>query len=109
LVEAASSSNPGGDTRVIDRLEKVFGEFREAEKNVLRELQRKQQEFYYEVRKGKVHFTEEARTRQKAFLKRLVRFLRDAPLLIGEKEARGFLWLCLPQARRRTPLLHPIC
>lgn len=67
---------------MIDRLESVFIAFREAEVNLLRELQRKQQEFYYEVRKGKVHFTEEAKVRQKDFLKRLAHFLGDAPLLV---------------------------
>jgi hypothetical protein len=63
---------------MIDTLETTFAEFKKAEVNLLRELQRKQQEFYYEVRKGKVHFTEEATIRQKDFLKRLVCFFRDA-------------------------------
>jgi len=78
---------------VIDRLEKVFAEFREAEKNLLRELQRKQQEFYYEIRRGKVHFTEAARLRQKDFLKRLANFFRDAPLLV--LLTTPFIWFCL--------------
>jgi len=78
---------------VIDRLEKVFAEFREAEKNLVRELQRKQQEFYYEIRRGKVHFTEAARLRQKDFLKRLARFFRDAPLLV--LLTTPLIWFCL--------------
>jgi len=78
---------------VIDRLEKVFAEFREAEKNLLRELQRKQQEFYYEIRRGKVHFTEAARLRQKDFLKRLATFFRDAPLLV--LLTTPLIWFCL--------------
>jgi len=78
---------------VIDRLEKVFAEFREAEKNLVRELQRKQQEFYYEIRRGKVHFTEAARLRQKDFLKRLANFFRDAPLLV--LLTTPLIWFCL--------------
>ncbi len=65
-----------------DRLEELFDRFREAERNLLSELQRKQQEFYYEVRKGKVHFREGARARQKKFLKRLSSFVRDSTLLV---------------------------
>ena len=78
---------------MIDRLEKVFAEFREAEKNLVRELQRKQQEFYYEIRRGKVHFTEAARLRQKDFLKRLANFFRDAPLLV--LLTTPLIWFCL--------------
>jgi hypothetical protein len=64
----------------------------EAEKNLLRELQRKQQESYYEVRKGKVHFTDEARVRQKISLKRLASFLRDAPFLV--LLTTPLIWFC---------------
>jgi hypothetical protein len=67
---------------MIDRLETLFAQFREAEVNLLRELQRKQQEFYYEVRRGKVHFTEQARIGQKEFVKRFVCYLRDSTLLV---------------------------
>jgi N-glycosylase/DNA lyase len=78
---------------MIDSLDAVFAKFREAEANLLRELQRKRQEFYYEVRKGKIHFTDAARARHKNFLKRLVRFLRDSniPVLL----TTPIIWLCL--------------
>jgi hypothetical protein len=61
--------------------------------NLLRELQRKRQEFYYEIRKGKVHFTEAAKVHQKNFLKRLVRFLRDSnvPVLL----TAPIIWFCV--------------
>ncbi len=61
--------------------------------NLLRELQRKRQEFYYEVRKGKVHFTEAAKASQKNFLKRLVRFLRDSNLLV--LLTTPIIWFCV--------------
>ncbi|HEY2124653.1 MAG TPA: hypothetical protein VGG94_04230 [Chthoniobacterales bacterium] len=67
---------------MIDRLETLFAQFREAEGNLLRELQRKQQEFHYEVRRGKVHFTKQARAGQKEFRKRFVRYLRDSTLFV---------------------------
>ena len=77
---------------MIDRLEALFAHFREAESNLLRELQRKQQEFYYEVRKGKVHFSQEARARQKNFLKRLSAFISDSRLLVIL--TTPLIWLC---------------
>jgi hypothetical protein len=78
---------------VIDQLDAVFAKFREAEVNLLRELQRKRQEFHYAVRKGKVHFTEAARTRQKNFLKHLAGFLRDSNLLV--LLTTPIIWFCL--------------
>jgi len=77
---------------MIDQLDAVFAKFREAEVNLLRELQRKRQEFYYEVRKGKVHFTEAAKAHQKDFLKRLARFLRDSNLLV--LLTTPIIWFC---------------
>ena len=78
---------------MFDQLDAVFAKFREAEVNLLRELQRKRQEFYYEVRKGKVHFTEAATASQKNFLKRLVRFLRDSNLLV--LMTTPIIWFCV--------------
>jgi hypothetical protein len=78
---------------MFDQLDVVFVKFREAEVNLLRELQRKRQEFYYEVRKGKIHFTEAAKDRQKNFLKRLVRFLRDSNLLV--LLTTPIIWFCV--------------
>jgi hypothetical protein len=78
---------------MMDQLDAVFAKFRDAEVNLLRELQRKRQEFFYEVRKGKVHFTEASRARQKNFLKRLVRFLRDSNLLV--LLTTPVIWFCL--------------
>jgi len=77
---------------MIDKLESVFIAFREAEAKLLRELQRKQQEFHYEVRKGKVHFSAEANVCQKNFLKRLSLFIRDAPLLV--LLTTPLIWFC---------------
>jgi hypothetical protein len=85
-------STPGREVRVIDRLDVLFAHFRKAESSLLRELQRKQQEFYYEVRKGKVHFSQEARVRQRNFLKRLSAFIRDSGLLVIL--TAPLIWLC---------------
>jgi hypothetical protein len=78
---------------MMDQLDAVFAKFREAEVNLLRELQRKRQEFFYEVRKEKIHFTEAARTHQKDFLKRLAGFLRDSNLLV--LLTTPIIWFCL--------------
>jgi hypothetical protein len=78
---------------MIDRLETLFALFREAEANLLRELQRKRQEFFYEIRKGKVQFTEEAKTAQKKLVKHLGQFVRDSTFLV--LLTAPLIWFCL--------------
>lgn len=78
---------------MIDQLDVVFAKFREAEVNLLGELQRKRQEFYYEVRKGKVQFTEAAKAHHLTFLKRLACFLRDSNAIA--LLTAPFIWFCL--------------
>jgi hypothetical protein len=78
---------------MIDRLETLFTLFREAETNLLRELQRKRQEFFYEIRKGKVQFTEEAKAAQKKLVKRLASYVRDSTFLV--LLTAPIIWFCL--------------
>ena len=67
---AVARPNRIGNVATIDRLDSLVAQFREVEAKLLRELQRKRQECYCEVRKGKIHFTEEARAGQKKLLTR---------------------------------------
>lgn len=76
-----------------DHLESLLEKMRLLEKEVLRELQKKEIEFFYEVRKGKVRFTEEARARHKRLVKRFIAYIRDSTfwvLLTGP-----VIWSCL--------------
>ncbi len=61
-----------------DHLETLLERMRLLEKEVVRELQKKEMEFFYEVRQGKVRFTEEARARHKQLVKRFTSYIRDS-------------------------------
>ncbi len=52
------------------------------EKEILRELQKKELEFFYEVRQGRVRFTEEARARHQLLAKRFASYIRESRFMI---------------------------
>ena len=52
-----------------DKLDSLLEQMHALEKEGVRELQKKEQEFFYEVRQGKVRFTEAARARHKLLVK----------------------------------------
>lgn len=61
-----------------DPIETLLERMRLLEKELLRELQRKEHEFLYEVRQGRVRFTEEARARHRRLVKRFAAYVRDS-------------------------------
>lgn len=65
-----------------DQLDSLLEKMRILEKEILRELQRKEVDFLYEVRQGRVRFTEEAKARHKLLVKRFTTFLRGSRFLI---------------------------
>jgi len=65
-----------------DKLDALLGQMREIEKEILRELSRKETEFFYKVEGKKVRFTREAQVRAKAFSQRLHKFLLDSRFLV---------------------------
>jgi hypothetical protein len=65
-----------------DQLDSLLEKMRNLEKEILRELQRKEVDFLYEVRQGRVRFTEEAQARHKLLVKRFTTFLRGSRFLI---------------------------
>lgn len=65
-----------------DKLDSLLEQMHALEKEVLRELQRKEHEFFYEVRLGKVRFTEEARARHKLLVKKFTSYIRDSRFMI---------------------------
>ena len=65
-----------------DSLETLLEKMRVLEKDILSELQKKEQEFFYEVSLGKIRFTEEARARHKLLVKKFTAYIRDSHFLI---------------------------
>ena len=64
-----------------DRLNEILEEIMELEKKVQEEIRRKEEEFQYRIRKGRVIFGEETVQFQKTFSRTIGRYLRDARLL----------------------------
>lgn len=65
-----------------EKLDTLLEKMRALEKEILRELQKKELEFFYEVRQGKVRFTEEAHARHKLLVKRFASYIRDSRFMI---------------------------
>ncbi|MDZ4403598.1 hypothetical protein [Prosthecobacter sp.] len=65
-----------------DSLDSMLEKMRVLEKDILRELQKKEQEFFYEVRQGKIRFTTEARARHKLLVKRFTAYIRESRFMI---------------------------
>jgi len=65
-----------------DTLDALLEKMRLLEKEILRELQKKEVEFLYEVKKGKVRFTEAALARHRKLVRRFVTFLRGSRFMV---------------------------
>jgi hypothetical protein len=76
-----------------DHLETLLERMRLLEKEVLRELQKKEAEFFYEVRQGKVRFTEEARSRHRRLVKRFASYIRGSRFWI--LFTTPLIWACV--------------
>ncbi len=75
-----------------DKLETLLEKMRLLEKDILRELQKKELDFFYEVRQGKIRFTEDARARHKLLAKRFTCYVRDSRFMIGL--TTPVIWAC---------------
>ena len=76
-----------------DNLDSLLEKMHQLEKEVMRELQKKEQEFLYEVRLGKVRFTEEARTRHKQLVKKFTSYIRGSRFMI--LLTTPVIWFCM--------------
>lgn len=65
-----------------EKIDTLLDKMRALETEILRELQKKELEFFYEVRQGKIRFTEEARARHKLLVKRFAAYVRDSRFMI---------------------------
>ena len=61
-----------------EKLDTLLEKMHVLEKEILRELQRKELEFFYEVRQGKIRFTAEAHARHKLLAKRFTTYIRES-------------------------------
>jgi len=65
-----------------DKLDALLAQMQQIEKDLLRELGRKETEYFYRIEKKRVQFTDEAKKRHRGLLKHLNRFLMDTRLLV---------------------------
>jgi hypothetical protein len=64
-----------------DKIDSLLGQMKQLEKELLRELSRKETEFFYTVKQKKIEFTAEAGKRNRRLRKGLIRFLYDSQIL----------------------------
>ncbi|MEY4483026.1 MAG: hypothetical protein RL693_478 [Verrucomicrobiota bacterium] len=76
-----------------NKLDSLLDQMQVLEQEVWRELKKNEQEFFYEVRQGKVRFTEEARARHKKLVKRFSAYVRDSRFWIIA--TAPVIWACL--------------
>lgn len=76
-----------------EKLDTLLERMHSLEKEILRELQRKEMEFFYEVRQGKIRFTAEARARHKRLVKRFTSYIRDSRFMI--LLTTPVIWACV--------------
>jgi hypothetical protein len=76
-----------------EQLDTLLERMRVLEKEIVRELQRKETEFFYEVRQRKVRFTEEARARHQKLVKRFTSYIRDSRFMI--LLTTPVIWACI--------------
>lgn len=65
-----------------EKLDALLEQMHSLEKSILRELQKKEMEFFYEVRQGKIRFTAEARARHELLMKRFSSYIRESRFMI---------------------------
>lgn len=65
-----------------DNLEALLEKMHTLEKEIVRELQRKEAEFLYEVRQGRIRFSDEAHARHKLLAKRFMAYIRGSRFMV---------------------------
>jgi hypothetical protein len=78
---------------MIESLDSLLERMKLLEKEIVSALQRKETEFFYEVRQGKVRFTDEARARHKRLVKRFAAYVRDSRFMI--LLTTPVIWSCI--------------
>lgn len=76
-----------------DKLDALLERMALLEKEMLRELWKKELEFFYEVRLGNIRFKEEARRNQRKLVKRWTSYIRDPRFMTVL--TTPVIWACL--------------
>ena len=91
-------------------LEEIIDDIRELEQELLEELQKKQQEYFYIIQGKRVQFEEETRRYHRTLAMKLNRYFADADLL--NILTAPIIWLCLLPALFLdlvVSIYHAIC
>ncbi len=76
-----------------DSLDLLLEKMHLLEKEIIRELQKKEVDFFYQVRQGKVRFTGEAMARHRLLVKRFSAFVRGSRFMV--MLTAPVIWACL--------------
>ncbi|MCB2180391.1 MAG: hypothetical protein KQH63_00010 [Desulfobulbaceae bacterium] len=76
-----------------DRLQELLLKIKQLENELLVEIQKKEKEYFYEIRDKKVYFEKEIKKQNRKLVKKIHRYLRDAPLL--NILTAPFIWSCV--------------
>jgi hypothetical protein len=76
-----------------DSLESLLERLSQLEKDVLHAMQKKEAEFFYEVRQGRVRFTAEARASHRRWIKHFSAYLRESRWFV--LLTAPVIWACL--------------
>jgi hypothetical protein len=75
------------------QLEILLDKIKVLETELVEELQKQEEEFFYEIRKRHVYFEENVIIRHKEYAKRLFNYISDAPL--KHILSAPFIWFCI--------------
>jgi len=79
-----------------EKLERLLNKIKELEHELREELDQRQDAFFYRIDRNKVRFEQEVKLRHRRLIKRVHRYLLDAPLL--NILTVPLIWGCLPPA-----------
>jgi hypothetical protein len=77
----------------MNKLQDIIKELKKLERELLLEMQKKQKEFYYKIKGGKIYFEEETRRYHKTLVTRLHIYITNAPLL--NILTVPIIWFCI--------------
>lgn len=76
-----------------DKLTEILDGIRKLEHQLILELQKGEEEFFYTVKRKRVRFVKEVKTQHRQLVKRIRHYLRDAPVL--NILTAPIIWSCL--------------
>lgn len=93
LAQKKDLQSAGKGRDCMNRMEEIIQQIMHLEKELLTEIQKKEEEFSYKIRGKKIVFKEEAKQYQKQFFVKVSAYLDRLPLL--DILTIPFIWVCL--------------